>query len=184
MNVIVNGKPKSGETLRDVIRNEPYVDGANIVIIKGSKKEVEEEAKKYVIKTTKGSITIAITENNESSKFWKKNYKLFENKSLGWKSGVDVSFGATSIDLNISPEKKKFKKWDVVLSLSGLDKNEGHLVFVKKDVEEMYGLENPKIGIVVGGKRVVSNLTKGDNILSIEPIKEAKEEINYLVTKD
>ncbi|EHP84691.1 methyl-coenzyme M reductase-associated protein Mmp3 [Methanotorris formicicus] len=184
MNVIVNGKPKSGETLRDVIKDEPYVEGANIVIIKGSKKKVEKEVKKYVVKTTKGSITIAITENNESSKFWKENYKLFENKSLGWKSGVDVSFGAITIDLNVSPEKKRFKKWDVVLSLSGLDKNEGHLVFVKKDVEEMYGLENPKMGIVVGGKRVVSNLAKGDKIISIEPIRETKEEVDYLVTKD
>ena len=181
--VIVNGKEKVGETLRDVIKDEYYKEGANIVIIKGIKREAEKIPKKFLIKTTKGNITIAITENNETAKFFINNYKDFVKK-LRWISGMDVAFGSTTIDLEISAEPKEFKKWDVVLSLSGLDKDEGHIVFIKKKTEGVYGLKEPKIGIVVGGKWVIDRLEVGDKIIEIEPIREEKEAVDYLVTTD
>lgn len=184
MEVLVNDKPKSGKLLKDVISGEPYVEGANIVIIKGVKTKVEEESKKYRILTTKGPMILVITEHNETVEFWNKNYKSFENKTLRWKGVSDLAFGAITIDLNVSADRKKLKKWDVVLSISGLDKTEGHLVFIRKDVEEVYGLENPKIGILIGGKRVLSNLKPEDKIISIEPLRESKEEIDYFVTND
>ena len=152
--VIVNDKPKSGKLLKDVITGEPYNEGANIAIIKGIKKEVEKESKKYKITTTKGSMVIGITENNETTKFWNENYKKFEGKNLRWKGISDMAFGSITIDLEMSKEPEKFKKWDVVLSISGFDRTEGHLVFVKKDTAEIYGTKNPKIGILIGGKRV------------------------------
>ncbi|WP_456371887.1 methyl-coenzyme M reductase-associated protein Mmp3 [Methanocaldococcus sp.] len=181
--VIVNGKEKVGNTLKDVIKDEYYKKGANIVIIKGVKKEAEKIPKKFLIKTTKGNITIAITENNETAKFFINNYKNFVKK-LRWVSGIDVAFGSTRIDLEISTEPKEFKKWDVVLSISGLDKDEGHLVFVKRKGEAIYGLKEPKIGIVVGGKWVIDKLNIGDEIIDIEPIREEKEAVDYFVTTD
>ena len=181
--VIVNGKEKVGETLRDVIKDEYYKEGANIVIIKGIKREAEKIPKKFLIKTTKGNITIAITEDNETAKFFINNYKDFVKK-LRWISGMDVAFGSTTIDLDISTEPKEFKKWDVVLSLSGLDKDEGHIVFIKKKTEGVYGLKDPKVGIVVGGKWVIDRLEVGDKIIDIEPIREEKEAVDYLVTTD
>ena len=107
--VIVNGKEKVGETLRDVIKDEYYKEGANIVIIKGIKREAEKIPKKFLIKTTKGNITIAITEDNETAKFFINNYKDFVKK-LRWISGMDVAFGSTTIDLDISTEPREFKK--------------------------------------------------------------------------
>ena len=182
--VIVNDKPKSGKLLKDVITGEPYNEGANIAIIKGIKKEVEKESKKYKITTTKGSMVIGITENNETTKFWNENYKKFEGKNLRWKGISDMAFGSITIDLEMSKEPEKFKKWDVVLSISGFDRTEGHLVFVKKDTTEIYGIKYPKIGILIGGKRVLSELTPEDKITSIEPIRESKEKIDYIITTD
>ncbi|XRP96742.1 methyl-coenzyme M reductase-associated protein Mmp3 [Methanocaldococcus sp. 16A] len=181
--VIVNGKEKVGETLRDVIKDEYYKEGTNIVIIKGIKREAEKIPKKFLIKTTKGNITIAITEDNETAKFFINNYKDFVKK-LRWVSGIDLAFGSTTIDLDISTEPKEFKKWDVVLSISGLDKDEGHIVFIKKKTEGVYGLKEPKIGIIVGGKWVIDRLEVGDKIIDIEPIREEKEAVDYLVTTD
>ncbi|ENN96335.1 hypothetical protein J422_02604 [Methanocaldococcus villosus KIN24-T80] len=180
--VIVNGKEKEGEFLKDVIKDEFYKDGANIVIIKGIKKSAE-TTRKFLIKTTKGNITIAITENNEAAEFFLNNYKSFAKK-LKWVSGVDVAFGSVRIDLPISTESQKFNKWDVLLSLSGFDVEEGHLVFIKKKTEGIYGLKNPKIGRVVGGKWVIDRLKLNDRIIDIEPITEEKESVDYVVTND
>ncbi len=186
VNVVVNGKSKSGNILKDVVSGEIYKDGANIAIIKGIKKEIEKESesKKYKITTTKGSMVIGITENNETVKFWNKHYKEFEGKNLRWKGISDMAFGSITIDLNLSKESERFKKWDVVLSVSGFDKSEGHLVFVRKNTTEIYGIKNPKIGILIGGKRILSELTPEDKILSIEPIRESREKIDYMTTTD
>lgn len=185
VNVIVNDKPKSGKILKDVIVDEIYKEGANIAIIKGVKKEVEKESKKYKITTTKGPMVIGITEdNNETINFWNENYKKFEGKNLRWKGVSDIAFGNITVDLEMNKEPEKFKKWDVVLSISGFDKTEGHIVFVRKDTTEIYGIKNPKIGILIGGKRILSELTPDDKILSIEPIRESKEKIDYIITTD
>jgi len=182
--VYVNGVEKNGKILKDVICGEPYIEGSNIVIIKGIKKEVERESKKYRIDTTKGSMIVGITENSKTVEFWNKNYKKFINKNLRWKSISDLAFGPVTIDLEMNNKPEKFKKWDVLLSLSGFDKDEGHLLFVKRDVNEIYGLKNPKIGILIGGKRVLSELTFEDKITSIEPLRESRESIDYITTKD
>ncbi len=184
VNVIVNGKKKTGEYLRDVISDEYYKEGCNIAIVKGIKKETKQESKKYRINTTKGPIVIGITEDNESVEYWNNHYKDFEGKGVRWKSMFDVSFGSVIIDLPMDRESKDFKKWDVVLSISGFDISEGHLVFIKKDITEVYGLKNPKIGRVIGGKGVLSKLESNDKIISIEKIRESKKLIDYIITKD
>ncbi len=181
--VLVNNTKKSGKFLRDVIAGEPYKMGANIAIIKGIKK-VEKESKKYKITTTKGSMIIGITESSDTVDFWNKNYKKFNGKKVGWKSVSDISFGNITINLQMSNKPEKFKKWDVLLGISGFDKTEGYIIFVKKDSQEVYGIENPKIGILIAGKRVLSELTPEDSILSIEPIRESREKIDYLTTTD
>jgi len=184
MDVIVNNKQKSGKVLRDVISGEYYIPESNIVIVKETRTETEEESKKYHIKTTKGSFVIGITEDNETSKFWNKNYKSFEDKQIVWKGISDIAFGSIEIKLDVSNEKKLFKKWDVVLSVSGLDTSEGNLIFIQRDVSEIYGLSNPKIGILIGGKRVLKTLTPDDKIISIEKMRESKEHVNYTLTTD
>jgi len=181
--VFVNGKEKEGKTLKDVIEGEFYIEGSNVVIVKGVKKEVK-RSKKYKITTTKGVLIIGITEDSKVVDFWNRNYKKFVNKSVRWRGISDVAFGPITIDLEMSNKPEKFKKWDVVLSISGFDKEEGHLVFIKKDTTEVYGIENPKIGILIGGKKILSQLTPEDKILSIEPLRESKEMVDYLTTKD
>ncbi|AXI25482.1 methanogenesis marker 3 protein [Methanofervidicoccus sp. A16] len=181
--VFVNGKEKEGKTLKDVIEGEFYIEGSNVVIVKGVKKEVK-RSKKYKITTTKGVLIIGITEDSKVVDFWNRNYKKFVNKSVRWRGISDVAFGPITIDLEMSNKPEKFKKWDVVLSISGFDKEEGHLVFIKKDTTEVYGIENPKIGILIGGKKILSQLTPEDRILSIEPLRESKEMVDYLTTKD
>lgn len=184
VNVLVNGNLKSGEILKDVIENEPYLENSNIAIIRGIKKETEKESKKYKITTTKGVIIVGITENNETVEFWNKNYSLLEGKNLRWKSPLDVAFGAITIDLDVAKDSYKFKKYDVALSISGFDKTEGHIIFIKRDITETPGLKNPKIGELIGGKRILSKLTTDDSIISIEPIRESREKIDYLLTTD
>ncbi|GBF36200.1 methyl-coenzyme M reductase-associated protein Mmp3 [Methanofervidicoccus abyssi] len=181
--VFVNNKEKEGKFLKDVIEGEPYIEGSNIVIVKGVKRELI-KSKKYRIVTTKGVMIVGITEDSKVVDFWNKNYKKFVNKGVRWRGVFDVAFGPITIDLDMSNKAEKFKKWDVILSISGFDKSEGHLVFIKRDTTEVYGIENPKIGILIGGKRVLSQLTPEDRILSIEPLRESKEMIDYLTTKD
>ena len=181
--VFVNNREKEGKTLRDVIEGEPYIEGSNIVIVKGVKKEVR-RSKRYKITTTKGVMIVGITEESKVVDFWNKNYKKFVNKGVRWRGIFDVAFGPITIDLEMSNKPERFKKWDVVLSISGFDRDEGHLVFIKRDSTEVYGIENPKIGILIGGKRVLHQLTPEDKIISIEPLRESKEMVDYLTTKD
>ncbi|HIQ38918.1 MAG TPA: methanogenesis marker 3 protein, partial [Methanothermococcus okinawensis] len=183
MKVFVNNREKEGKTLKDVIEGEPYIEGSNIVIVKGVKKEIK-RSKKYRITTTKGVMIVGITEDSKVVDFWNRNYKKFVNKGVRWRGVSEVAFGPITIDLDMSNKAERFKKWDVVLSISGFDKDEGHLVFIKRDTTEVYGIENPKIGILIGGKRVLSQLTPEDRILSIEPLRESKEMVDYLTTKD
>ena len=180
--VIVNGKEKEGTILRDVVKDEFYKEGGNIVIIKGTKKEAK-VTRKFLIKTNKGNISIAITEDNKTAEFFLNNYKRFVKK-VRWVSGFDVAFGPTRIDLEVSDKEKVFNRWDVLLSLSGLDKDEGHLIFITKKTSGIYGLEEPKIGRVIGGKWVIDKLELKDYIIDIEPISEEKELVDYIVTTD
>jgi len=181
--VFVNNREKEGKTLRDVIEGEPYIEGSNIVIVKGVKKEVR-RSKRYKITTTKGVMIVGITEESKVVDFWNRNYKKFVDKGVRWRGISDVAFGPVTIDLEMSNKPERFKRWDVVLSISGFDRDEGHLVFIKRDTTEVYGIENPKIGILIGGKRVLSQLTPEDKIISIEPLRESKEMVDYLTTKD
>lgn len=181
--VFVNNREKEGKILRDVIEGEPYIEGSNIVIVKGVKKEVK-RSRKYKITTTKGMMIVAITEDSKVVDFWDRNYKKFINKNVRWRGIADVAFGPITIDLEMSNKPQRVKKWDVILSISGFDRNEGHLVFIKRDTTEIYGIENPKIGILIGGKRVLSRLTPEDKILSIEPLRESREIVDYLTTRD
>ncbi|HID47119.1 MAG TPA: methanogenesis marker 3 protein [Methanococcaceae archaeon] len=181
--VFVNNREKDGKTLREVIEGEPYLEGSNIVIVKGVKKEVK-RSRKYKILTTKGTMIVAVTEDSKVVDFWNKNYKKFVNKSVRWRSIGDVAFGPIPIDLEMSKKPQKVKKWDVILSISGFDKSEGHLIFIKRDTTEIYGIDNPKIGVLIGGKRVLSQLTPEDRIISIEPVRESKEMVDYLTTRD
>ena len=180
----VNGKNKSGEYLKDVIISEPYLENSNIVIVKGVKKETEKESKKYKIITSKGVLIIGLTENNSSTKYWNENYKKLTDKEISWKSPVDMAIGAITIDLPISKEKEQFKKYDICLGISGYDKNDGHLIIIRKDSVKSLGIENPKIGQLIGGKRVLNKLVQGDKILAIEPIILSNETIDYVVTND
>ena len=182
--VLVNNREKEGKTLKDVIEGEYYIEGSNIVIVKGVKREVK-RSKKYKITTTKGVMIIGITENSKVVDFWNSNYKRFINKNVRWRGISNIAFGPITIDLDMSNKPERFKKWDVVLSISGFDRDEGHLVFIRRDTTEVfYGIENPKIGVLIGGKRVLSLLTPEDRILSIEPLRESKEMVDYLTTKD
>ena len=181
--VFVNNREREGKTLRDVIEGEPYIEGSNIVIVKGVKKEVK-RSRRYKITTTKGTMIVAITEDSKVVDFWDRNYKKFINKNVRWRGIADVAFGPITIDLEMSNKPQRVKKWDVILSISGFDRNEGHLVFIKRDTTEIYGIENPKIGILIGGKRVLSRLTPEDKILSIEPLRESREIVDYLTTRD
>ncbi|MCS3900882.1 methanogenesis marker 3 protein [Methanococcus voltae] len=171
-------------TLKDIIKGETYLKDSNIAIVKGINQEISESAMKYRIKTTGGTFILKVSEESQVVDFWNKHYKEFENKNLRWKSVSDAAFGSINIDLDVNTQSEDFERWDVLLSISGLDKSEGHLVFIRKDTTEAYGLYNPKLGTLIGGKRQLTNLKPGDKILSIELLRESKESIDYEITTD
>ncbi|MBP2172835.1 methyl-coenzyme M reductase-associated protein Mmp3 [Methanococcus voltae] len=183
-NVEKEFESKNPLKLKEVIEGAPYLENSNIAIIKGVKQEISESAMKYRIKTTGGAFILKVTEESPVVDFWNKNYKKFEDKNLRWKSVSDVAFGNITIDLDVNTESADFERWDVLLSISGLDKSEGHLVFMRKDNTEAYGLHNPKLGILIGGKRQLANLKPSDKIISIDLLRESKESVDYEVTTD
>ena len=84
MLIKVNGKEidvAEGSSIQDVIdeTNAPYTPGSIICLIKG-KKELEKNISKYKIKTTKGSIIIELSDDDEAKPIvdvWKNQYDEF-----------------------------------------------------------------------------------------------------------
>jgi putative methanogenesis marker protein 3 len=182
MLIKVNGKEidvAEGSTIQDVIdeTNAPYTPGSIICLIKG-KKELEKNITKYKIKTTKGSIIIELVDNEEAKPIidvWKNQYEDFNDLSIRWSTSTEVAIGPVVTDLEPTHDEFKYYEGDVVLSLSSFSNESTHLILLKENTTNVYGVPPFNKGIfarIIGGKKTLNGLTDDDIVTSIEPIIE------------
>ena len=182
MLIKVNGKEidvADGSTIQDVIdeTNAPYTPGSIICLIKG-KKELEKNITKYKIKTTQGSIIIELVDDEEAKPIidvWKNQYEDFTDLSIRWSTSTEVSIGPIVTDLEPTHDEFKYYEGDVVLSLSSFSNESTHLILLKENTTNIYGVPPFNKGIfarIIGGKKTLNELTDDDVVTSIEPIIE------------
>ncbi len=182
MLIKVNGKEvdvAEGSTIQDVIEktNAPYTPGSIICLIKG-KKELEKNITKYKIKTTQGSIIIELVDNEDAKPIidvWKNQYGEFADLSIRWSTSNEVAIGPIVTDLGPTHDEFKYYEGDVVLSLSSFSNESTHLIFLKENTTNVYGVPPYNKGIfarIIGGKKTLNELTDDDLVTAIEPIVE------------
>ena len=182
MLIKINGEEMDvadGSTIQDVIAetNAPYTPGSIICLIKG-KKELEKNISKYKIKTNKGSIIIQLDESEDAKPLvdvWKNQYEDFVDLDIRWSTSTEVSIGPIVTDLEPTHDEYKYYEGDVVLSLSSFSNESTHLIMLKENTTNVYGVPPYNKGIfarVIGGKKTLENLTDDDSVLGIEPIVE------------
>ncbi|SDA37625.1 methyl-coenzyme M reductase-associated protein Mmp3 [Methanobrevibacter millerae] len=182
MLIKVNGKEidvAEGSTIQDVIdeTNAPYTPGSIICLIKG-KKELEKNITKYKIKTTQGSIIIELLDDEEAKPLvdvWKNQYEEFTDLSIRWSTPTEVAIGPIVTDLEPTHDEFKYYEGDVVLSLSSFSNESTHLILLKENTTNVYGVPPYNKGIfarIIGGKKTLAELTDDDEVTSIEPIIE------------
>lgn len=182
MLIKVNGKEvdvAEGSTIQDVIEktNAPYTPGSIICLIKG-KKELEKNITKYKIKTTQGSIIIELVDNEDAKPIidvWKNQYGEFADLSIRWSTSNEVAIGPIVTDLEPTHDEFKYYEGDVVLSLSSFSNESTHLIFLKENTTNVYGVPPYNKGIfarIIGGKKTLNELTDDDLVTAIEPIVE------------
>ncbi|MDD1775049.1 MAG: methanogenesis marker 3 protein, partial [Methanobacterium sp.] len=165
MQVKINGEKidlPEGSTIKDAIETSeaPYNKGCVLGLVKGTE-EVEQYVNKYSIKTTKGSIIIELLPEapDEIKNTWKKRYREFENLRIRWTTSNDVAIGPIKTELEPTHEEHQYKRWDVVISLSGFTAEATHIILIKDKSKAVYGVpetgnnHNGVFAQVVGGKR-------------------------------
>ena len=182
MLIKVNGKEvdvAEGSTIQDVIEktNAPYTPGSIICLIKG-KKELEKNITKYKIKTTQGSIIIELVDNEDAKPIidvWKNQYEEFADLSIRWSTSNEVAIGPIVTDLEPTHDEFKYYEGDVVLSLSSFSNESTHLILLKENTTNVFGVPPYNKGIfarIIGGKKTLNELTDDDVVTAIEPIIE------------
>ncbi len=183
MLIKINGEDvdiSEGSTIKDAIEisNAPYKKGGIVCLIKGES-EIQSNILKYKIKTPKGSILIEL-EVSEKSKpltdFFKENYSQFISNNVRWETSNEVAIGPVSS--NFEPSHDEFAYFDneVLISLSGFSNDATHIIFVKDDHKNVYGVpkysDRGVFARVIGGRKTLFSLTDDDEILAIEPVIE------------
>lgn len=184
MLIKVNGEEMDvaeGSTIQEAIdeSNAPYTPGSIVCLIKG-KKELENNINKFKIKTTQGSVILELLNTEKAQPLvdvWKKQYNDFENSSIRWSTSNEVAIGPVVTDLEPTHEEYKYYEGDVVLSLSSFSNESTHLILIKENTTNVYGVPQFNNGIfakIIGGKKTLNLLTNDDEIISIEPIIERR----------
>ncbi len=183
MLIKINGEDvdiPEGSTIKEAIEisNAPYKKGSIVCLIKGES-EIQSNILKYKIKTPKGSILIELEVSEKSqplTDFFKENYSQFISNNVRWETSNEVAIGPVSS--NFEPSHDEFAYFDneVLISLSGFSAEATHIIFVKDDHKNVYGVpkysDRGVFARVIGGRKTLFSLTDDDEILAIEPVIE------------
>ena len=183
MLIKINGEDADipeGSTIKEAIElsNAPYSEGSIVCLIKGES-EIQNNILKYKIKTPKGSILIELEVSEKSqplTDFFKENYSQFISNNIRWESSNEVAIGPVSSSFEPSHEEFKYFDNDVLISLSGFSNEATHVIFVKDDHSNVYGVpkysDRGVFARVIGGRKTLFSLTASDEILDIQPVIE------------
>ena len=169
-----------GSTIREAIEisKAPYSKGSIVCLIKGES-EIQSNILKYKIKTPKGSVLIELSSDDKLQPlvgFFKDNYKKFISSTIRWDSSTEVAMGPVQSNFEPSHDEFQYHDNDVLISLSGFSNEATHIIFIKDDVSNVYGVpkysDNGVFAKVIGGRKTLFSLTSSDEILDIEPVIE------------
>lgn len=178
----------AGSTVLDAIGSSdaPYSPGASVGIVKLTESVKASEVREYILATTKGDIRIELIDSESpSTKQWHTNYRNYEGISFRWGSKNALAFGPFSEDLVPTREEVHANRDEIFFGAGGFDPSNYHLIFSLSPHTATYGTpEEGAFGRIVAGKQILSNLSEGDSVISIEPVIEWKEEGDHLLTTD
>ncbi|MBP2030640.1 putative methanogenesis marker protein 3 [Methanohalophilus levihalophilus] len=178
----------AGSTVLDAIESSgaPHSPGASVGIMKRTESVQASEVREYLLETTKGELRIElINSESPSAKQWHSNYRNYEGIPFRWDTKNAISFGPFSEDLVPTREEIHANRDEVFFGAGGFDPSNYHLIFSLNPHSSTYGTpEEGAFGRIVAGKQLLSELSAGDSIVSIEPVVEWAEEGDHLLTAD
>lgn len=179
MLVKINGKSftfPNDSKIGDAIKasGEPHVEGTIAVVIH-SREELLKHTGLYLIKTNKGIINIKLESDSATPLIeeWRKKVSTLKNLKITFTTKDCVAIGHFSTTLQATKGSNKYDRWETVLSLTGFDPENSHVIISKRRHEAEYCVPKENRGVfakVVSGRFTIEKLQKDDQIQSIEPI--------------
>jgi putative methanogenesis marker protein 3 len=159
-------------------------NGAIVGVVKG-RGEKSLLTNSYWLNTTKGKLRIELIDS-DLQRIWHENVDKISGSTVRWASPDGIAFGPFASTLSFERDAQEYSRWEVVLGAAGFDRENTHIIFIKRRHTAAYG--TPKdggvLGHVVGGKNTLDRLQSGDAILGIEPIVEWQDITSKLATTD
>lgn len=176
-----------GSVLEDAIRvsNAPYRKGTAIGILIEKAGQETKDVSRYTVRTSKGEFRIELHDQASSSReSWISHYSEYRDTPVRWISRDAVAFGPFFSDIAPVRGSADHKRFELMFA-GGSDPANTHLILTKAKHAAEYGapLEGT-FAKVVSGKHVLSDLTKNDRILDIEPVIESEEAGEHICTTD
>ncbi|WP_406670558.1 methanogenesis marker 3 protein [Methanolobus sp. ZRKC4] len=189
--VEINGyeiKLLEGSTLEDAIKvsNAPHRKGTAVGILIEKEDLKSQASVEYLVKTSKGEFKIELLDvSSLSSKRWVSIFNDFIDIPVRWTSKDALAFGPFSTDMEPVRGSTDMERFTLLFGAGGGDAANTHIIISKTKHSSEYGApEGGTFARLISGKHVLSDLDKGDRILSIEPVVEWEKAGEHISTTD
>lgn len=176
-----------GSVLEDAIRvsNAPYRKGTAVGIVIQRAGQETKDVSRYTVRTSKGEFRIELhDEASSSKKTWISHYAEYRDMPVRWISRDAVAFGPFSTDIVPVRGSAEHKRFELMFA-GGSDPSNTHLILARSRHSAEYGApEEGTFAKVISGKHVLSDLSRNDRILAIEPVVESEEAGEHISTTD
>ncbi len=154
--------------------NAPYKKGTAIGILIEKEDMKSQASVEYLVKTSKGEFKIELKDDSSlSSKRWVSLFKDFNDIPVRWTSKDALAFGPFSTDMEPVRGSTEMDRFTLLFGAGGGDAANTHIIISKTRHASEYGApEDGTFARIISGKHVLSDLDRGDRILSIEPVIE------------
>ncbi len=189
--VEINGqelKLPAGSNLEDAIEvsNAPYKKGTAVGILIEKEDLKSQISVEYLVKTSKGEFKIELLDASSlSSKRWVSIFNDFVDIPVRWTSKDALAFGPFSTDMEPARGSIDMERFTLLFGAGGGDAANTHIIISKTRHSSEYGApEDGTFARLISGKHVLSDLDRGDRILSIEPVVEWGKAGEHISTTD
>ncbi|MDI9644020.1 MAG: methanogenesis marker 3 protein [Candidatus Verstraetearchaeota archaeon] len=186
MKIAIDGEEfeaENGESLGSILSKAGLgaTDG-RLIAVRRKVSEESIETDLFEFQTTQGRMIIKV-DCKVLLEVWKKAYHGFEGSGVRWVTKDAVVFGPSFFDAEPSLEPVTLARTEVTISLSGLSRENAHLVFSKRPHLASYYPPRgcAALGRVVYGRHLIGSLKMGDKILSVKPVLEVRERTKSLL---
>lgn len=189
--VEINGqelKLPASSNLEDAIKvsNAPYKKGTAVGILIEKEDLKSQISVEYLVKTSKGEFKIELLDASSlSSKRWVSIFNDFIDIPVRWTSKDALAFGPFSTDMEPARDSTDMERFTLLFGAGGGDAANTHIIISKTRHTSEYGApEDGTFARLISGKHVLSDLDRGDRILSIEPVVEWGKAGEHISTTD